>query len=173
MNEVYAHTIPVFIKMLSGLSSVLTRAELFAKEKGLDEAKLLDQRLIADMSPLKRQVQIATDNTNGAAARLAGMDVPVFSDHEKSIADLQTRIAKTIEFLKSFREDRFNDADMRQIRPQYFPEDRYLAGPDYVREYALPNFFFHVAMAYGILRQNGVPLGESDYMYSLPFVDAA
>jgi len=170
MNEIYHYTIPLFIKSLGGLQTVLVKAEDYAKEKGMREADLLDDRLAPDMFPLVKQVQVACDNAKGAAARLAGIDAPKYEDSETTFAELDARILKTIAFLNSISESAFADAATRKIILPYVP-DKYMTGFDYAREYVLPNFFFHVVAAYAIVRKNGVPIGKADYANNPTFRD--
>lgn len=170
MTELYTYTVPIFIKSLGGLKTVLSKAEAHAKEAGIAESDFLNDRLAPDMFPLVKQVQIACDNAKGAAARLAAVEVPKFEDTEQTFAELQTRTDKTVEFLKSVPEGAFEDAATRQIILPYFT-DKYLTGFDYVREYALPNFFFHLVTAYALVRKNGVAIGKADYVNNVNFRD--
>jgi hypothetical protein len=170
MTELYTFTVPIFTKSLGGLKDVLTKAEAHAKETGISEADFLNDRLAPDMFPLVRQVQIACDNAKGATARLAGVEVPKFEDTEASFAELQARIDTTLEFIKSVPETAFEGAATRQIVLPYYA-DKYMTGFDYVREYALPNFFFHVVTAYALVRKNGTPIGKADFVNNATFRD--
>jgi hypothetical protein len=170
MNDIYTFTVPVFVKSLGGLKTVLAKADAHAKEANMNEADFLADRLAPDMFPLAKQVQVACDNAKGATARLAGIEAPKYEDTEQTFAELQTRIDKTIEFVQSVPESAFADAGLRQIVLPYFP-DKYMTGFDYAREYALPNFFFHVVTAYALVRKNGVAIGKSDYANDPTFRD--
>lgn len=170
MNDIYTYTVPIFIKSLGGLKNVLTKAQVYAKEKGIDEETFLADRLAPDMFPLVKQVQNACDHAKGATARLSGIEVPKFEDTEKTFDELLARIDKTTAFVQSVPESGFKDAATRQITFAYMP-GKYLSGFDYVREYALPNFFFHVVTAYDLVRKNGVAVGKSDYLNSPNFKD--
>jgi uncharacterized protein len=170
MTELYTYTVPLFIKSLGGLKTVLTKAEEHAKEAGINEVDFLADRLAPDMFPLVKQVQVACDNAKGATARLAAIEVPKFDDTEKTFAELQTRIDKTIEFLQSVPEAAFEEAATRQIVLPYFT-DKYMTGFDYVREYVLPNFFFHLVTAYALVRKNGAPIGKADFANNPTFKD--
>lgn len=165
-DSVYEFTLPVFIKMLGGLKGTLKKAS----EHGLDENTFLNDRLAPDMFPLVKQVQVATDNAKGAAARLSGTEAPKFEDTETTFAELDARIDKTVEYLKTFTKESFANAEQIQATFSYFP-GKYMKGFDYAREYAIPNFFFHVATAYAIIRKNGVEIGKADYMNGLPLQD--
>jgi len=170
MNDIYTYTVPLFIKTLGGLKNVLTKAEEHAKEKGMSEADMLADRLAPDMFPLVKQIQTACDNAKGATARLAGVEVPKFEDTEQTFAELRARIDKTLTFIQSVPEEKFADAADRQIILPYVP-NKYMTGFDYVREYVLPNFFFHVVTAYGLIRKNGVSIGKTDYTNNVTFRD--
>jgi uncharacterized protein len=170
MNDIYTYTVPIFIKTLGGLKNTLTKAEAFAKEKGMSEETFLADALAPDMFPLAKQVQIACDNAKGAAARLSGTEAPKYEDTEKTFAELQARIDKTLAFIESVPEASFAGAAERKITLA-FMKDKYLTGFDYAREYVLPNFFFHVVTAYGIIRKNGVAIGKSDFTNGINFRD--
>lgn len=167
MDSIYAYTVPTFTKLLGGLRTILDKGEAFARDKGIDQATLLNERLAPDMFPLVRQVQIACDNAKGGVARLAGIENPKHEDTETTFDELRARIDKTLAFIASVPEDAFKDAADRKITLPYFP-DSYMAGFDYAREYVIPNFVFHVVTAYGILRHQGVPLGKTDFLNGLP-----
>jgi len=166
----YQFTVPIFINALLGLKKVLAKGQVFAREQGLSDEHILNLRLSPDMFPLVRQVQIACDNAKGASARLSGKEAPKMEDAEKTFAELDARIDKTLTYLNTFSEADFTDAGNRTIKLPYFPEDMHFTGEGYARHYAIPNFFFHVATAYDILRANGVPLGKADYMGALPLI---
>jgi uncharacterized protein len=163
--SIYTASVPVFRQMLTALADVLAKAQVQAKERRLDVDMLLESRLIEDMFPLLRQVQIATDFAKSVPARLAGVDVPAYDDSEQSFEELQERIANTIAFLDSLDPARFEGSGQREIvlRPGT-PKERKLSGETYLLSYGLPQFFFHVATAYGLLRHNGISIGKRDYM---------
>lgn len=161
--SMYQASVPVFLNMLSGLSLVLSKGEAYAIEKGMDPQALIDARLAPDMFPLARQVQIATDHAKGASSRLAGREVPKFEDTEKTFAELQARIAKTTGLLTTFRPEEIDGSEERTIVIPMRTGDRSFTGMAYLLNFALPNFYFHVTTAYDILRNNGVPLGKTDF----------
>ena len=166
MQTIYENTVPQFIKTLGGLKIVLQKAH----EHGLDEAKLLQDRLAPDMFPFVKQVQSACDNAKGAAARLAGVEAPKFDDTEATLADLEVRIDKTVAYLQSLSAASFDGAAERKITLPYLP-GKFMLGEGYAREYALPNFYFHVAIAYALVRRNDVAIGKADYINGMPLQD--
>ena len=161
---IYETSVPVFIHYLKSLSSILKKAEAHCEAKKIDPAVLLGMRLYPDMLALTRQVQIATDSAKGAGARLAGIAVPSFADEEKTFADLQSRIAKTQDFLGTLTKEQFAGAATRAISFKAGSREMNFTGGEYLEIWAKPNFFFHVTTAYAILRHNGLDIGKPDYL---------
>jgi uncharacterized protein len=158
-------SIPVFRQILNSLSQVLAKAEAHAAAKKIEPEVLLQARLFPDMFPLLRQVQIGADFAKGVSARLAGVEVPAYEDNERTFAELQARIAKTLAFIDSLDPAQIDGSEEREIvlRPGT-PKEKKLSGQSYLLHYGLPQFFFHVTTAYAILRHNGVELGKGDFM---------
>lgn len=159
-------TIPVFKKNLLIARALLQKGLEHALQSGISEAKFLDQRLAPDMFPLLKQVQIVTDNAKGASARLAGVVAPTIPDTETTVAELVTRIDTVVAFLDTFTIDQFNEATERKIELPFIP-NMYQAGGDYLVDFVLPNFFFHMSMIYGLIRSQGVSIGKMDFLGSL------
>jgi len=164
-SQIHAASVPVFKQMLGALSELLAKAEAHATARKIEPAALLQARLFPDMFALVRQVQVACDFAAGVSARLAGAEVPSYDAAEQSFADLQARIAKTLAFIEGLDPALFAEAATREIviRPGT-PKERRFTGQAYLLHYGLPQFFFHVTTAYGLLRHNGVEVGKKDYM---------
>jgi hypothetical protein len=165
--NIYEVSIPVLIRGLTNLSAIIEKAAAHAAAKNIDPVVLAQARLYPDMHPLTRQVQIACDTAKGAAARLAGLEVPKHEDNEVSLADLKHRIAKTLDFLKSVSVDRLNGAETRAIEIVSPNRTLKFTGLSYLTNFVLPNFFFHESVTYALLRQNGVEVGKADFLGSL------
>ena len=163
----YQASIPVFQKMLTNLSGILTKAESYAAARRIDPTVLLATRLFPDMFPLVRQVQIACDFAKGAGARLAGIEVPSFADTEESFADLQSRIARTQSFLAGLKPEQIDGGEGRPVTVKGHGMEFHFKGLEYLTGFALPNFYFHLTTAYAILRANGVELGKTDFVGTL------
>jgi hypothetical protein len=164
MLSIYQATIPPLKRTLSNLAAILQKGEEYADAKKVEHHVLLNSRLFVDMYPLTRQVQIATDMSKGAGARLAGIDIPKYEDSETSFTELQARIAKTIAFLDSISPEQLTDAETREITISVRKVDLKFSGQDYLLKWVLPNVYFHVTTAYNILRHNGVELGKQDFL---------
>lgn len=163
-NSLYAIAVPLMSAALKNLSAVVAKGEANAKERGIDPQVFLSARLAPDMYPFSRQVQIATDNAKGAACRLAGRPVPSWPDEEKTFEELQARISKARDLLKSVKPEEFAGAETRPVTLKLRSGEISFDGIGYLTRFALPNFFFHVTTAYAILRHLGVPLGKTDFL---------
>lgn len=163
--SMHSLAIDTFVPMLNDLTHLLDKGAEFAKAKGVDPAKLVNSQLAPDMYPLSRQVQLACDNAKGAVARVIGKDAPRHEDNEKTIAELKVRIAKTIDYLKGLRPQDFEGSETGRVRMD-LPGDLALemSGFEFLKDWGLPHFYFHVVTAYDILRHNGVEIGKRDYM---------
>jgi hypothetical protein len=157
-------SVPVFTRTLKALDAILAKAEAHAEARKIDPAVFLGARLAPDMFPLTRQVQIACDFAKGGSARLAGADVPSWPDEEKTFAELRARIARTLDFIATLAPATFEGADTREITVMMRGEARKFDGRTYLLHNVLPNFFFHAATAYDILRHNGVEIGKRDFI---------
>ena len=164
--SMHAISVQTLARMLRNLSAILTKAEQHAKAKGFEPAVLLNARLAPDMFALTRQVQIATDHAKGCVARLAGQPPQAIEDTETSFAELQARIAKVLAIVESYKEADLEGSESREVSVKIPNSELKFPGIDYVNTWALPNFYFHLTMAYAILRHNGVELGKKDFLIS-------
>lgn len=164
--SMYKASVPVFIHGLRNLSAVLAKGEAFAEAKKIDESVLLNARLAPDMFSLAKQVQIATDMVKAGAARLAGLEVPSYEDNEKTFAELQARITKTISFLETIDAAKIDGSEEKDInlKIRVSGQELNFKGQDYLLDFVLPNFYFHSTTAYAILRHNGVDIGKMDFL---------
>jgi hypothetical protein len=162
-------SLPTFEITLNALSNVLDKAEAFATAKKIDPAVLLRTRLAPDMLDLTRQVQIATDQARRGSARLAGIEPPSAPDNETTIGELKARIVKTIAFVKGLDRKVVDASAEREITFPLGPEKKgQMKGDDYLNHFVLPNFYFHCATAYDILRHCGVEIGKQDFIGQIP-----
>ena len=158
--------VPDLIQGLRCLSSILSIAESHCANRKIDQDALLKARLFPDMFHLTRNVTTACDSAKFTAARLSQAEPPRYEDNEASFAELQGRIAKTIAFLETIHDDAFAAAETRELAVPLAPEGTARDGRTYLARFGLPNFYFHLATAYNILRHNGVPLGKRDFLWA-------
>jgi hypothetical protein len=160
----YDASIPLYVRMLRNLAAFLEKAEAHAGEKGLDPASLTSARLAPDMAPLTGQVQMASDAAKGGAARLAGIEPPSMPDTESTFAELKDRVERTIFYLETIERDRINSGEGRPIEMKFPGATMTFSARDFLFQFSVPNFLFHVTTAYDVLRHKGVPLGKMDFL---------
>lgn len=158
-------SLPVFKAMLGNLTHLLDKGQAHVEARKLDPAALLQFRLALDMLPLTRQVQIACDAAKNCMARVSGVDAPRFEDNEASFPELRARIQKTLDYLEKVPGESLDGREENDVVvPVGRDPTRTMKAETYLKHWALPNFYFHITMAYAILRHNGVELGKSDYL---------
>ena len=161
----YDATVPVFLQILGSLSGLLTKAEAHCKAKNIQPEVLLGSRLYPDMLPLSKQIQLASDFATRGCARVTHSDVPQTPDTEKTFEELRARLARTADYVKSFKPAQFDGADARDVTFPAGPNNTLtLKGQQFLNNFAFPNFYFHAAIAHGILRHNGVQIGKRDFL---------
>ncbi len=165
--SMYQASVPVFVRQLENLSSILKKAEAHAVAKKIEPEVFITARLAPDMFALARQVQIVTDGVKGGAARLAGVEVPSYPDTEKTFPELQARIEKTISFLKGFKPAQIDGSEDRTITLKVGGNEMNFKGQPYLLNFVLPNLGFHTTTTYAILRHNGVEIGKKEYLGAL------
>lgn len=164
----YSASIPVYQRQLGAISKVLEKGSAWAAARKADEAVVAATRLIPDMLPLTRQVQIACRFAEESAARLAGVEVPKAPENaEKTLAELRARIAAVQAFLKGFKPEQIDGSEGREVVLTIAGSPLKLTGEQYLLHFALPNFYFHCTTAYAMLRQCGVEIGKRDFIGGL------
>ena len=164
-NTLYDLSVPMFIHNMEMLIKILGKGESYVVKKKLDPKLLIDSRLIVDMYSIPRQIQISTDMVRKGIGRLAGKEAPSFKDNEQTFQQLQKRLERTINFLKKIKPKDMEGAETKKIefliRDRQFKFDR---GDEYLIQWIIPHFFFHMTTTYNILRANGVNLGKRDFV---------
>ncbi len=164
MPALYDVTIPAFIRGLENLSAMLEKSKAFAAEQGVDLPELLDARLIDDMAPLTRQVQMVTDTAKFVAVRVGQVENEAWADDEASYEDVEARVSKAILFLQNVSAEGFDSREDAKVVLTTPSGDIPFTGSTYVFGFAIPNFYFHLSMAYALLRMKGVPVGKLDFL---------
>jgi hypothetical protein len=165
--SMYQASVPVMTRMLTNLKGIVQKAAEHAKAKKIDESALLNARLFPDMFVLTRQVQIACDFARATGARLAGVEPPAYEDNEQSFAELVARVERSIEYLGTLKAQQIDGSETREIVRPIRGEPKKFTGVNYLFQFSLPNFFFHVTTAYAILRHSGVEIGKNDFIGAL------
>jgi hypothetical protein len=162
--SMYDTLVPTANRMLGNVLALLDKAEAFAAQKKIEPDVLLNSRLAPDMFPLTRQIQIACDGVKGAAARLSGSEIPSHPDTESTFPELKARVTKVLDFINGIGAERYAGSEDRDVTVPRRVGDLHLKGLAYLRDFVLPNFYFHVTATYAILRHNGLDIGKQDYL---------
>jgi hypothetical protein len=162
--SMYQAAVPVTARALQNLLHVLTKGAEHAKAKNISDETLLQSRLIADMLPLVKQVQIATDMAKNGVARLAGVEPLKFEDNETTVEQLQARITRAAEYINGFTAEQVDGSEDRAINMKTRAGELNFTGQDYLLNFVLPNLFFHCTTTYAILRETGAEIGKPDFI---------
>lgn len=164
----YAASVPVYQRQLTAISKVVDKAQTWATAKKVDETVLLGTRMIPDMLPFSRQVQIACRFAEESVARLAGAEVPKAPENaEKNLAELKGRIAAVLSSIGAFKPEQVDGSEGREVTLTIAGNPLKLTGAQYLEHFAMPNFYFHCTTTYAILRQAGVEIGKRDFIGGL------
>jgi hypothetical protein len=167
----YYQAISQCTQMLKNLESWFDKAEERAGAKTFDVGVLMTDRLAPDMKPFIYQVQSACDYDKAAAAWLSGQTPPKHEDNEQTVDELRARIRKTVAFAESVTEAQYASAAEQKVTLSWAP-GKALGGEDYLLQMTIPNVYFHIAMAYAILRRNGVDIGKMDFLGPINWIEA-
>lgn len=162
--SMYQASVPRFVNILKNLTGILDKAQAHVDAKKIDVLILTNYRLFPDMLPMTTQVLIACDAAKGVVARLAGIEIPVYEDNEKTLSDLKVRIAKTIAFIESVTPAQIDGTEDKDIVTKRGDKETHYKGMQFLLGHALPNFYFHVTTTYNILRHNGIEIGKRDFL---------
>ena len=157
----------IFTKTLNNLQQWMEKAEAFAKEKSFDVNVLVDARLAPDQFSFVKQVQAACDQAKYAATYLGSQPPQPHPDTERTFDEIKERISKCVSLIEGVAVKGYEGSEDRKVSPPWLG-GAWLRGDDYLAHVAIPNFFFHVTMAYAILRHNGVALSKMDYIGTMP-----
>jgi len=158
-HPLFDASVPTFVMFLEALERLLDKAAA----SGIPEERILEARLAPDMHPFPRQIQIATDMTKAGIARLTDREAPSWPDTESSLAELRERVGKALAYVSAVSPASFEGAEARTIELKASGRDLRFDGTGYLHRFCLPNFYFHLSMAYALLRKEGLPIGKPDF----------
>jgi uncharacterized protein len=168
----YYQAIAQCAQTVKNVETWLDKAEEYAAAKHLDVGVLMTGRLAPDMKPFIYQVQSACDYLKAGAAWLSGQKPPKHDDTEQTIDEVRARIRKTVAFVESVAEAQYAGAADQRVSLSFAPAGKVLVGPNYLLQMTIPNVYFHLAMAYAVLRHHGVNVGKMDFLGPINWVDA-
>lgn len=155
--------VPVFLRYLERLRALLDAAEAHASARGWPASQLLEARLADDMNPFATQVVITANFALRACFPLAGQAIPPDEPVGAGFDGLRARIDRVCELLDSLPAELFDGAEARVLQSRAGEALVSLPASEFLLQYAFPNFFFHLSMAYAILRSRGVVIGKADF----------
>jgi uncharacterized protein len=156
-------SIAVFARYLDRLLALVDAADDHTRSRGLDASQLVNARLASDMLPFETQIRIAANFALRASFPLAGRAVPPDAAFPVTFDGLRLHVARVKELLNDLQASEFLGGESRVIESKAGDALVSLAAPEFLLQFALPNFFFHLSMAYAILRANGVALGKAQF----------
>ena len=168
--SMYKCSAPIFLQYLGGLSNVLDKAKAHIEAKKLDETYFMTLRVYPDMFPFHRQVRAVCDHAVNACARVAGRELPVYENDEKTFDDLKKRVERAMDFVRSIKPEELDGREDSEIVVKFPSGERRFTGQTLLLNFSLPNFYFHLSMAYAILRHLGVPLGKRDFLGAIELI---
>lgn len=158
----------VFVRACDTALHLLQKGADFAKEKG-NEQELLNSKLIGDMFTFTKQIQVFTDNVAGSVARASGVEKISLPDTETAFAELIARVQKVKEFIQTINPENVEGIEERKIKLPWMSEGMYFSSKDYLESFVLQNVLFHLVIAYGLLRKEGVQIGKMDFIGNIDF----
>jgi len=164
------HLIKMLIKSTESTIKILYKAESWIAENDKNESEILEARLIDDMFPLTKQIQIISDNLKSTVARISMMENPKMEDSETTLSGLIQRLEKTVEFAKSVASENLSKSEDQRIILPFMPT-KFLETPEFLFNFSIPNLYFHISMVYAILRHIGMPIGKMDFIGGLEMHD--
>lgn len=149
---------------VGALKGILIKGEAYARKLNVEDSVLLSNRLYPDMFDLTRQVQIACDTVTRGAARLAGLEMPAFPDTEQTFAELMARCDKAIAYVNGVDNAKIDANTNVVLQIPMGANTMPMEGKAYLTGFILTNLHFHAAIAYALLRSQGLSIGKRDYL---------
>ena len=160
----YTASVPVMVRTLNAMLACLDKAQAHAEARKFPADNYLTLRLAPDMLPFGRQIHIACDLAKGCVARLSGVEVPKWEDTEATLEDFRTRIRRTLDYVQSYSAAQIDGSDTREVVLAMRTGEVRMNGEDYLKNFVLPNVYFHATTVYALLRSAGVELGKKDFL---------
>ncbi|KAI3318094.1 hypothetical protein HD806DRAFT_324290 [Xylariaceae sp. AK1471] len=164
MTSLYDLTFPTLISALKAEQGLLTKAEAFAAEKGIDIEEILNFRLAPDMWPFSQQIVITTLHAAMAVQKLTGTPANKINFGPAPLADCKKYLAETLELVQSVKPETANGKEAETVKAQLGQGEVPMKAINYVQGYLIPNVFFHLTTVYDILRLKGLSIGKADFI---------
>lgn len=164
---------PSVTRYLTSLKHLASIAQQYCIEQNIDESALLNKRIVQDMHPLIWQFQMVTEFTLRCTARMAELPIPELPFNERTFNELITRIDNVIDTVEQIDDSKLDGSVGRNQTIPLGENVITLPGKDYLIQFFLPNFHFHITTVYAILRGEGLNIGKQDFVGDISplFVD--
>lgn len=163
--SLYDITIPSFRQTLGAVAGLLVTAESFCTEKGVEPQDIIEARLAGDMLPFAYQVKSTAVHSLGAIEGVRrGVFSPDMTPPPQTFTALRSRIAETLAALETIQPAEVEAFMGRDMRFEFRERRLEFTAENFLLSFSLPNFYFHAATAYDVLRWKGVHIGKRDFM---------
>jgi uncharacterized protein len=169
-QNIYEFSVEMMVKSTNSMILILQKVDSLKIEKGMTDEHILGARLSPDMLTFAKQIQLVSDNLKGHVSKLSSINAPIMEDNESTLAHLIKRLKDTVEFAQNVNASTLEQADERKILMPRF-SDKTIKPNNFLRDFGVPNFYFHLVIAYGILRNLGFEIGKGDYIGGVQFDD--
>jgi hypothetical protein len=166
--SLHAAFVPSCIQILTSVSGLIDKAELASAERGAYGSDLLGARLATDMLDFRYQVKSVVMHSAGAIEGVRdGRFAPDTAPSDAGFAELRTMAEQARAMLTAIDPAEMETFVDRDMIFDWHGRDVPFAADQFLLSFSQPNFYFHAAAAYSILRAQGVPLGKRDYLGAL------
>lgn len=164
--SLHAAFVPTALQILGVTQGLIDKAEEYCKAEGKDEAEIIGCRLIEDMLPFNYQIKSVALHTGGAiAGAKAGEFQPDWSEPPETFSGLREKLAGAIATLEATTEDELEaliGKDVAFVVPERLHLD--FTAENFLLSFSQPNYMFHAATAYDLLRMRGIEVGKRDFL---------
>jgi uncharacterized protein len=166
--SLYSATIPSYRQVLGAVAGLLRTAQAFCAEQGIEPPELIQTRLAADMLPFAYQVKSTAVHSLGAIEGVRkGVFSPDMTPPPETFVALEARIAGALSALEAIEPAEVDSFVGRDMRFEFGNRRVDFTAEDFLLSFSQPNFYFHAATTYAILRWKGMPIGKRDFMGKL------
>ena len=165
-NPTYRLTLAAMARSLQNTVLIMDRAENYAVAKGIPLDVYLQARLFPDMFSLLQQLQYVSYLAVEYGKHFSATPPPRVGYDETSWPELRRSLQIAVDYLVAISPDQMED-QVHKIVPIFMDENRNMETVDYASTIIIPDFYFHMTLAYALLRHNGVPLSKSDFLGDL------
>ena len=167
--SLYEATVPAFLQTIIPIKGLISKAEQFCNEKGVAQDALCNTSLAPDMWPFAKQVTSVCQHSAGAiAAVMSGETGPDMQPAPTTFAGLIERLDQAIAALQAITPEQIEAVAGNDVCFRIGDRSLDFTARDYLTGFAMPNFYFHAAMAYAVLRNQGADVGKRDFLGAVP-----